>query len=103
QSLKLYRQRGNKRIIKIWDEKLQKDILIGNENIRSLRRWKQLFERQGMHILDDKTQYVRYYLPFLYKKDNAEQLLEKERRLQSYSRFRKEYFFFGVNFIAKKN
>lgn len=102
QSLKLYKQRGNKRIITFWDEKLKKNILIGNENIRSLNQWRKLFSQHGFEIIDNDIKYVRYYLPFLYKNENAERLLEKERKLQSYSVFRKEYFFFGINFIARK-
>lgn len=102
QNLKLYKQRGNKRIISIYDEQLKKDILIGNENIRSLKKWKTLFENNGFEIQDDEVQYVRYYLPFKYNPTNALQLLEKERKLQQKSKFRKEYLFFGVNFIVKK-
>lgn len=102
QSLKLYKQRGNKRIIKFWDEKLQKEILIGNENIRSLDIWNVLFEKHGFVIPKEKVNYVRYYLPFMYKEGNSDYLLEKERRIQSKSSFRKKYFFFGINFIAYK-
>ena len=35
QNIKLYKQRGNKRIIEYYDEKLGKKIIMGNENIRS--------------------------------------------------------------------
>lgn len=102
QSLKLYKQRGNKRIITMYDETLKKDILIGNENIRSLQHWQQLFEEHGFHIPADQVQYVRYFLPFQYNQDNAEALLAKERSLQQKSKWRKEYLFFGMNFIAEK-
>jgi SAM-dependent methyltransferase len=102
QRLKLYRYRGNKRIIEQWDEKLQKNILIGNENIRSLQAWKQLFTRADFEIDPASVRYVRYYLPFMYNSNNAEKLLQNERLLQQKSSFRKSYFFFGINFIARK-
>ena len=52
QSLKLYKQRGNKRIIEFYDERLKKTILLGNENIRSLAAWKEEFLLQDLKILD---------------------------------------------------
>lgn len=102
QTAKLYKYRGNKRIINQWDEQLQKNILIGNENIRGLKTWTSLFEQNGFNIDSDSTQYVRFYLPFKYKGDNGLELLKKERELQKKSQFRKEYLFFGLNFIANK-
>ncbi len=102
QRLKLYKYRGNKRIITIWDEKLQKDILIGNENIRSLASWQQLFDKNGFNIKDDSVQYVRYYLPASYRFSEPEQLLRQEQEIQSKPGFRREYFFFGLNFVAEK-
>jgi SAM-dependent methyltransferase len=103
QRLKLYKYRGNKRIITIWDEKLQKDILIGNENIRSLANWNRLFDKNGFHLLPDSIQYIRYYLPVNYKFSSPERLLEKEHAIQQDKGIRREYFFFGLNFVAKKN
>ncbi len=102
QRLKLYKYRGNKRIITIYDEKLQKDILIGNENIRSLASWQRLFEHNGFSVLKDSVQYIRYYLPFRYRYSDPELLLEKEHRIQSSPGLRREYLFFGLNFIAEK-
>lgn len=102
QRIKLYKYRGNKRIITIWDDKLQKEILIGNENIRSLGNWQQLFEKNDFSILQDSVQYVRYYLPMQYKNADPEILLQKERDIQSAPGFKREYFFFGLNFVAQK-
>lgn len=102
QRAKLYKYRGNKRIITIWDEKLQKDILIGNENIRSLEQWKSLFEHNGFGINGNSVQYVRYYLPVHYRFNHHEALLKKEQQIQSKNGIRREYFFFGLNFVAEK-
>ena len=102
QRIKLYKYRGNKRIITIWDEKLKKDILIGNENIRSLDSWERLFEKNGFHINEDSVQYVRYFLPVHYRFSDPEKLLEKEAQIQKDKGLRREYFFFGLNFIAEK-
>ncbi len=102
QNIKLYKYRGNKRIIKQWDEKLQKDILIGNENIRSLAAWTALMDRAHFHIDPASVQYVRYYLPYRYRNTDPEELLRKEAEMQRRSRFRREYFFFGLNFVAER-
>lgn len=102
QRIKLYKYRGNKRIITIFDEKLQKDILIGNENIRSLDTWERLFEKNGFSIAPQTVNYVRYYLPFQYKNADAEKLLEQERRIQETKNWKREYFFFGLNFVGVK-
>ncbi len=103
QRLKLYKYRGNKRIITFWDEKLKKDILIGNENIRSLETWEKLFIKNRFHILPDSIQYIRYFLPLNYRFSDPEKLLARERAIQSGKGMRREYFFFGLNFIAEKN
>jgi SAM-dependent methyltransferase len=102
QRAKLYKYRGNKRIISIWDEKLQKEILIGNENIRSLAAWRQLFVANHFAIADSSVQYVRYYLPVTYRFSDAEKLLQQEEEIQSTPGVRREYLFFGLNFVAEK-
>ena len=103
QRIKLYKYRGNKRIITIWDEKLKKDILLGNENIRSLSTWERLFNNAGFSMPSSLIQYVRYYLPLNYRFSDAETLLNKEKQIQTQPGFRREYFFFGLNFVAVKN
>ena len=102
QNAKLYKYRGNKRIIKQWDEKLQKDILIGNENIRSLKTWDGLMQQNHFAIEKPSVQYIRYFLPYRYRNADPEALLKKEWTIQQKSHFRKEYFFFGLNFVAEK-
>ena len=103
QNTKLYIRRGNKRIIKIWDEQLQKHVLLGNENIRSLANWKNEFSKQDMLIEDSKTQYLRYYLPFNFNSNNFDDKIKKEQEIWKHNNFLKEYFFFGLNFIVKKD
>lgn len=103
QRAKLYKYRGNKRIITIYDERLQKDILIGNENIRSLDTWRHLFEKNGFQLLPKSVQYIRYFLPIHYRFSDPEKLLQREQSIQTGKGLRREYFFFGLNFIAQKN
>ncbi len=103
QRIKLYKYRGNRRIITIWDEKLQKDILLGNENIRSLEQWESLFVKNGFKVDATSVQYLRYFLPVNYRFSDPETLLAKELDIQKDKGFRREYFFFGLNFIAEKS
>ncbi len=100
--IKLYKYRGNKQVITIWDERLHKDILIGNENIRSLADWRHLFGKNGLHLLSDSVQYIRYFLPFQYRFSDPDKLLQKEQQIQTCKGLRREYLFFGLNFVAEK-
>jgi SAM-dependent methyltransferase len=103
QNMRYYKFRGSKRIISRWDEKLQKTILVGNENTRSLQSWQKLFERNGCIIKSDSVEYIRYYLPCCYNSRNAEKLLQKEIEIQNNSRVRKNFFFFGLNFVGERS
>jgi 2-polyprenyl-3-methyl-5-hydroxy-6-metoxy-1,4-benzoquinol methylase len=100
QSLKLYKLRGNKRIITIWDERLKKNILLGNENIRGMETWKSLFAKAALPIDETNIQYIRYYLPFYYKNKGDVAVREQEQKLAKTSRLRRKYLFFGLNFTA---
>lgn len=102
QRIKLFLQRGNKRIIEIDDPHLDKKILLGNENIRSLKKWEAELNKQNMNIVPDSINYIRYYLPFFFKANGENQLIQKEQRIAERDTWRREYFFFGINFIAKK-
>lgn len=103
QNAKLFLQRGNKKIIEIYDEKLNKKILLGNENIRSLDTWDKAFHKEGFKICNDSVQYIRYYLPFMFSNDKAEQKVKKEQKLWKKNNFLKEFFFFGINFMVQKS
>jgi SAM-dependent methyltransferase len=99
-NLKLFKQRGNKRIIMIWDERLQKNILLGNENVRSWKKWKYEFERTGFSTENAKLEYIRFYYPFFYKNQLSFEMIAKENILQK-KHWLREYFFFGMNFSVK--
>lgn len=101
QRFKLYLQRGNKRIIEIYDERLKKNILLGNENIRSLSTWRKAMSQNGFFIDDASVQYVRAFPPFIFNKYSSNEAVEKEQNLWKSNGIAKEYFFFGINFIAQ--
>jgi SAM-dependent methyltransferase len=102
QSLKLYKQRGNKRIIEFYDERLKKTILLGNENIRSLKKWTEEFAKNKLKVDPSSVHYVRAYPPVLFNKYGYKNAIMKEQKLWKSNALAKEYFFFGVNFIASK-
>lgn len=101
QTAKLYKQRGNNRVITFWDEKLQKEITMGNENIRGIQDWEKLLEQNSLFIQPEKTDYVRILPPFFYRDKKAEQIALQEEKMKL--SFFKKYFFFGINFVAIKN
>jgi SAM-dependent methyltransferase len=101
QNLKLYKQRGNKRIIEIYDERLQKKILLGNENIRSINTWKNELAKQGLTVVNDSLHYVRAFPPAIFNKLGYEKAIAREQKLWRTNPFLKKYFFFGINFLAR--
>ena len=103
QTLKLYLQRGNKRIIEIYDDTLKKNIVIGNENIRSLKQCDKEFALQGLKIDEANLQYIRIYPPAFFKWKKYDAALQSEQRLWKNNSLLKEYFYFGINFTASKN
>jgi 2-polyprenyl-3-methyl-5-hydroxy-6-metoxy-1,4-benzoquinol methylase len=99
--IKLYKQRGNKKVITIWDEHLQKNILLGNENVRSWKKWKKELKQAGFTCNHVTPEYIRFYYPFCYRNRSAATMIAKENALRKNSWLR-EYFFFGINFVIKK-
>ena len=100
QNLKLYKQRGNKRIIEIYDERLQKKILLGNENIRSISTWTNELAKQGLRIDEESIHYVRAFPPVLFNKWGYDKAIEREQKLWRANPLLRKYFFFGINFVA---
>lgn len=101
QRLKLFRQRGNKRIIEMYDEKLKKKILLGNENIRSLETWKNELAQQHLKIEPESVHYVRAYPPSLFNRLGYDRAIAREQQLWQKNQLMRDYFFFGINFIAR--
>lgn len=100
QRVKLFKQRGSRRIITYYDEALKKEVLMGNENIRPYKQWEELLNKAGFTADKNSLQYIRYYLPFMYSENNTQQLAAKELSIKN--TLLKNYFFFGINFIARK-
>jgi len=98
----LFAKRRNKRIIDYYDSKLQKTILLGNENIRTEKKWIKLFENAGFVNLASETQYVRYYFPCAYKNKKMEKTIEKEQKIAQKNIWLRYRFFFGVNMVFVK-
>jgi SAM-dependent methyltransferase len=102
QSLKLYRQRGNRRIIQYFDEGLGRMVTMGNENIRPYSLWKKELRKAGFQPDDSRVQYVRLFPPGYFKRRTETAVIQQEQTLWKKHPLLREYFFFGVNFIARK-
>ena len=103
QNLKLIKQRGFKKVKTIFDEVLGKDILIGDENIRSLSAWDALLPTNNLSLNHDSLNYIRFFYPIAYKDKPIEEVFRMEQRIQHKSSVLKKWFFFGLNFVAHKN
>ena len=96
----LYRQRGSKRIIKLYDDILKKDILFGNENIRGFKQWRNLFEKAGLRIDDKSLKYIRFYLPKKFLTTGYENTILRENKINN--NLLLKYLFYSLNFNATK-
>jgi len=102
-SLKNYIKRGNKRVIEYHDEKLNKTLLLGNENVRTYECWTRELKKAGLAIEDGHTQYIRLFPPLMIRKDNYQSVITREQKLWKKSPCLKNHCFFGINFTARKD
>ncbi|MCC6549707.1 MAG: class I SAM-dependent methyltransferase [Ignavibacteriaceae bacterium] len=102
QRMILYMRRGNKRIIEIDDEKLVKKILVGNENIRDIDQWEELFAGGGFQIEEESTEFVRLFTPAFFNLLGTEKIKNLDSELWRQNKFIRKYFYFGTNFIVSK-
>lgn len=101
-NFKLYLRRGNKRIIDIYDEKLKKNIKLGNENIQSLKSWRIKLKKAGLVINEKSIEYIRLFPPFFFSKNNYRRILERENKIWENNKAAREFLFFGINFTVNK-
>lgn len=101
-SLILWMKRRNNRVIEYYDPVLDKNILMGNENIRSEKKWTSIFLKAGFSIDNTATQYIRMYPPFAFSTKNAEKIVKKEQNIWAKKRLIRENLFFGLNMIFTK-
>ncbi len=102
-SLMLFLQRGNRRVVEIYDERLQKHVQMGNENIRSEKQWRQLFQKTGFVVDDASVQYIRLLPPMAYRHQPADKVIAKEQHLSTRCPFLKHHFYMGLNMVLEKN
>jgi SAM-dependent methyltransferase len=101
QRIKLYIYRKNKRVIKFYDENLKKEILFGNENVRPLQKWTNIFANNGFKISD--IEFIRFLPPVLINEKNGAGLVSFEQKFWRKSKFFREWFYWGLNFVANKS
>jgi hypothetical protein len=95
-------KRGFKKISTYYDEHLNKNVLFGNENARSLNKWEDLFMRSGFSIAPETCEYVRLFPHFFFNSSNYHTLPVKESEIASHYSLIRECLFFGINFTAIK-
>lgn len=102
QSLKLFFKRGNRRIITIKDHQTGEEILLGNENIRSLSKWKNELKKHQLIIEKDSQEYIRLLPPFFFNHRNVQKMIRLEQNTWKKCQLLREYFYSGVNFTATR-
>lgn len=103
QSFKLFLRRGNRRIITVKDHQTGENILLGNENIRSLKQWNRLFKKHNLVVEEKSQEYIRLLPPFFFTRNNYKRMIRFEQNTWGKVPFLKEYFYSGINFTVKKN
>jgi SAM-dependent methyltransferase len=99
---KHFKERGFKRIIEIYDEKLNKKLFFGNENTRSFSKWEKIFTDNNFIIDEESVEFIRFFPPFVFKEYNYRNILNAEQRIWRKNCLLREYLFFGINFVARK-
>jgi 2-polyprenyl-3-methyl-5-hydroxy-6-metoxy-1,4-benzoquinol methylase len=99
---RLFLKRGNKKIIEFQDDKLGKKILMGNENIRSQKKWTSKLSDADLLIDKESIQYIRLFFPGKYKNKDYSEIIKQEQQIWPKNSFVKNFLFHGLNFIAVK-
>ena len=98
----LFAQRGTKRVISIYDDTLKKQVLMGNENIRSEKEWRKHFEKAGFRMDEDSLQYIRFLPSWRFNMENMTKNIEKEQEIWKKNAFLRHHFFWGINMMWGK-
>lgn len=98
----LFAQRGNKRVISVYDDVLNKEVLMGNENIRSEKTWRKAFQQANFKIDEDSVQYIRCLAPHRFNGHNMLQNIDLEQLYWQKRKWFCRYAFFGLNMIFTK-
>jgi SAM-dependent methyltransferase len=99
-NLKNFYKRGFKRVTSFYDERLQKTILFGNENARSMKAWCKILNDSGLTISENDKEYIRFYPPIYYTIENYRHLAGKEKQTFKNLPLVHELLFFGINLTA---
>ncbi len=100
-SAMLFMKRGHKRVISVYDEVLEKEVLMGNENIRSEKQWREAFARAGFALEDGSVRYIRHCYPWKYNAHNMLQIIDLEQ-YRAKNKKLCHYSFFGLNMTFVK-
>lgn len=96
--LRLYLRRGNRRVIEVFDSRLGRSILMGNENVRGCETWCALFSSVGFDV--DNVEHVRLLPAPFFRRENRAELEALEEAVARRSSLLRRYFYFGLNFSA---
>ena len=101
-NMMLFAQRGNKKVISVYDEVLQKEVLMGNENIRSERQWRAAFAKTDFRLDEQSVRYIRLLPPPAYRRATADSVIHREQSRWVHRKFLREHAFFGLNMVFEK-
>lgn len=100
--LKNFSKRGFNRVTEYYDENLKKYIPFGNENARSMHSWNKMLHKEGLTLLENEQDYIRFFPPFCVTTSRYRNLETKENQLAKNFIILREILFFGINFTATK-
>lgn len=97
-----YLLRRNRKIIEVFDERLGRKYLVGNENARCVDLWIALMNTYGLIINLKSIEYTRIFTPLFYNFLKMETINKLEKEIWRRNEFLSNNFYFGLNFIAIK-
>jgi SAM-dependent methyltransferase len=101
-NLKHFKERGFKKITTFYDERLNKELLFGNENTRSFKEWNNAASKSNLSLVLNSLNYIRFFHPSYHNKKTYEEIVQIENQLWKKNLILREYFFFGINFCLSK-
>jgi SAM-dependent methyltransferase len=103
QRAKLLKHRGFNKRVEVWDEVLHKKLSFADEQIRGYRSWKDLLHRHGFVVDDNSLAFIRLFPPSFFKKGIYDNVIRREKWISRKVHLLNTYFYFGLNFIARKS
>ncbi len=99
--LKNFLKRGFNKTSMHYDKRLNKTVLMGNENARGVNGWIKVFQKAGFSTGNPEVEYIRLLPPVVFSEGNYRKRIQQERSFIRNCKIMKSLSF-GINFTLIK-